>query len=101
MARPRGSANIADKLFGWHPRGWGGGFLAHPHSPRGYDEPEILRYSNRQFGPIGADAGQVTPEFRKKFKKAAKEAGKKKVDFLQILLTSWQDQDPAQAKAKA
>ncbi len=22
------------------------------------DEPEILRYSNRQFGPIGADAGQ-------------------------------------------
>ena len=23
-----------------------------------YDEPEILRYSNRQFGPIGADAGQ-------------------------------------------
>ena len=23
----------------------------------GYDEPEILRYSNRQFGPIGADAG--------------------------------------------
>ena len=43
----------------------------------------------------------VTPEFRKKFKKAAKEAGKKKVDFLQILLTSWQDQDPAQAKAKA
>ncbi len=24
----------------------------------GYDEPEILRCSNRQFGPIGADAGQ-------------------------------------------
>ena len=23
----------------------------------GYDEPEILRYSNRHFGPIGADAG--------------------------------------------
>ena len=43
----------------------------------------------------------VTPEFRKKFKKAAKEAGQKKVDFLQILLTSWQDQGPAQAKAKA
>jgi hypothetical protein len=31
--------------------------LAHLHSPRGYDEPEILRYSNRQFGLIGADAG--------------------------------------------
>jgi hypothetical protein len=29
------------------------------YSPWGYDEPEILRYSNRQFGPIGADAGQV------------------------------------------
>jgi len=25
----------------------------------GYDEPEILRYSNRHFGPIGADAGHV------------------------------------------
>jgi hypothetical protein len=34
-----------------------GGFLAHLHSPWGYDEPEILRYSNRHFGPIGADAG--------------------------------------------
>ena len=27
------------------------------YTPWGYDEPEILRYSNRQFGPIGADAG--------------------------------------------
>jgi hypothetical protein len=36
--------------------GWDGGFLAHLHSPWGYDEPEILRYSNRQFAPIGADA---------------------------------------------
>ena len=26
--------------------------------PWGVAEPEILRYSNRQFGPIGADAGQ-------------------------------------------
>jgi hypothetical protein len=25
---------------------------------RGYDEPEILRYSNRPFGLIGADGGQ-------------------------------------------
>jgi Asp-tRNA(Asn)/Glu-tRNA(Gln) amidotransferase A subunit family amidase len=39
--------------------GWGRGFLAHLHSPWGYDEPEILRYSNRQFAPIGADAGHA------------------------------------------
>ena len=38
----RGAANIADQLFGRQPRGWGAGFLAHPHSPWGYDEPEIL-----------------------------------------------------------
>ena len=25
----------------------------------GYDEPEIIRYSNRQLDPIGADAGQI------------------------------------------
>jgi hypothetical protein len=31
-------------------------------TPWGYDEPEILRYSNRQFGPIGADAGQAELE---------------------------------------
>jgi len=30
----------------------------HLHSPWGYDEPEILRNSNLQVGPIGADAGQ-------------------------------------------
>jgi hypothetical protein len=59
MVLARGAANIAHQLFGWHPRGRGGGFLAHLHSPRGYDEPEILRYSNRPFGPIGADAGQA------------------------------------------
>jgi hypothetical protein len=29
------------------------------HSPWGYDEPDILSYSNRQFGPIGANAGQA------------------------------------------
>ena len=57
MVLARGAANIADQLFGWHTGGWGGGFLAHLHSPWGYDEPEILRYSNRHFGPIGADAG--------------------------------------------
>jgi hypothetical protein len=45
-------------INGWHPRGWAGEFLAYLNSPWGYDEPEILRYSNRQFGPIGADAGQ-------------------------------------------
>ena len=55
----RGTANIAHQLFGWYPRGWGGGFLAHLHSPWGYDEPEILHTSNRHFGPIGADAGQA------------------------------------------
>lgn len=38
--------------------GWGRGFLAHFHPPWGYDEPELLRFSNRQFGPIGADAGR-------------------------------------------
>ena len=26
-----------------------------------YDEPEILRYLNRQFGTIGADAGHAHP----------------------------------------
>jgi len=57
MVLARGAANIADQFFGWYPRGWDGGFLAPLHSPWGYDEPEILRYSNRQFGPIGADAG--------------------------------------------
>jgi len=31
----------------------------HLHCPWGYDEPEIPRYSNRQFGPIGADAGHA------------------------------------------
>jgi hypothetical protein len=45
------------------PNGWSGGFLAHLHSPWGYDEPEILRYSNRQFGPIGADAGHFFAKF--------------------------------------
>jgi hypothetical protein len=55
MALTRSAANIADELFGWHPRGWASGFLAHLHSPWGYDEPEILRYSNRQFGHLGAE----------------------------------------------
>ena len=43
------------------------GFLelvaGHLRSPWRSDEPEILRYSIRQFGPIGADAGQ--PSCRK------------------------------------
>jgi hypothetical protein len=59
MVFARSAANIAHQLFGWRPHGWGKGFRAHLHSPWGYDEPEILRYSNRQFGPIGADAGQT------------------------------------------
>jgi hypothetical protein len=50
-----GAAVIADQLSGWHPRGWDGGFLAHLHSPWGYDEPEFLRYSNRQLGPLRTD----------------------------------------------
>ena len=58
MALARGAANIAHQLFGWQPHWWVGGFLAYLHPPWGYDEPEILRYSNRQFGLIGADAGQ-------------------------------------------
>jgi hypothetical protein len=57
----RGAANITHQLFGLHTSGWDGGFLAHLHSPWGYDEPEILRYLNRQFGPIGADTGQAAP----------------------------------------
>ena len=32
----------------------------------GYDEPEILRYSNRQFGPIGADTGHFNQPGRQK-----------------------------------
>ena len=55
-----GATDVADQLFGWHAGGWGGRFLAHLHSPWGYDEPEILRASNRHFGPIGADAGHVS-----------------------------------------
>ena len=58
MVLARGTANIADQFSGWDPRGQASGFLAHLHSPWGYDEPEILRYSNRQFGPIGANPGQ-------------------------------------------
>jgi hypothetical protein len=57
MVLPCGAANIADQFFGCCALGWGGGFLAHLHSPWGYDEPKILCYSNHQFGPIGADAG--------------------------------------------
>jgi hypothetical protein len=34
-------------------------FLAHPHSLCGYDGPEILRYSTRQVGPMGTDAGHL------------------------------------------
>ena len=32
----------------------------HPHSPLGYDEPEFLRYSNRQIGLTGTDGGHDT-----------------------------------------
>ena len=59
MELARGTANIADQFFACYPRGRDGGFLAHLHSHWGYDEPEILRYSNRQFGPIGADPCQM------------------------------------------
>ena len=52
----RGAANIAHPLIGWHLRGCGGGFLVHLHSPRGYNEPEFLHYSQRHFGHIGVDA---------------------------------------------
>jgi hypothetical protein len=49
MVLARGVANIAHQLFGWH-TGWRrAGFLDHLHSPWGYDEPEILRTSSRQF----------------------------------------------------
>ena len=54
----RDAATISDKFFGWCPHGWGRGFLAHLHSPWGQGEPEILRYSNCQFGPLGANEGR-------------------------------------------
>ena len=60
MARARGATDIADKLFGWHPHGWGGGWLAHRRSPWGYDEPEIIHYSNSEFGLIVADGGHAS-----------------------------------------
>jgi len=59
MVLARGAANIADQVFGRHPRGQASGFLAHLHSLWGYDEPEILHYSNSEFGRLGADAGQA------------------------------------------
>ena len=59
MVLARGAANITHQFFAWRTGGWDGGFLAHLHSPWGYDEPELLRYSNRQFRPIGADARQL------------------------------------------
>jgi hypothetical protein len=43
----------------------------------------------------------VTPEFRKKFKKAAKDAGHKKGEFMQILLASWQERGPSKAEKQA
>ncbi len=43
----------------------------------------------------------VTPEFRKKFKNAAKDAGHKKAEFLQILLASWQERGPSKAEKQA
>jgi hypothetical protein len=46
MFLARGATNIADKLFGRNTDRRGGGILAHLHSPWGYDELEILRYSN-------------------------------------------------------
>ncbi len=42
MVLVRSAANIAGQLSRWHPRGWGGGFLAHLHSPWDYDELEIF-----------------------------------------------------------
>ena len=59
MVLAHGAANIADQPFGWHATGWGGGLLAHLHSRWGYDEPETLRHSNRQFGTVGADGGNA------------------------------------------
>jgi hypothetical protein len=61
MALARGAGNTADELFGWHPRGRGGGLLANLPSHRGINGPDILRHSNRQFGLVGADAGQRAP----------------------------------------
>jgi hypothetical protein len=42
--------------------GGGGGFLAHLHSPRGYDEPEILRSSTTPVCLKGADVGHLWAE---------------------------------------
>ena len=46
-----------DQLFGWYPGREGRGFLALRYSAWGYNQPEIRRTSNHQFGPIGANAG--------------------------------------------
>jgi hypothetical protein len=50
------TANVTHYIFGGRLGGGGGGFLAHLHSPGGYDEPEILRYSTTPFRLMGADA---------------------------------------------
>ena len=69
MILARGAANITNQFSGWHPRGQASEFLAHLHFSSGYDEPEFLRYSNRQFGLIGPDARHErfpTPGFRRR-----------------------------------
>ena len=100
MVLARGAANIADQFFGWYPRGWDGGFLAHLHSPWGYDEPEILRYSNRQFGPIGADAGQNQFGSDSNYIDAQVRYNKAKVDAMEGGLGALIDADLAKESAK-
>ena len=41
------------------------------HFPWGYDEPEILRYSNRHFSPIGADAGHRSAHCQGRYQQRA------------------------------
>jgi hypothetical protein len=54
---PGHAADVAHQLLGRRLGGGGEGFLAHLHSPRGYDEPEILRSSTTPFRLKGADVG--------------------------------------------
>ncbi len=41
MMLARGAANFMDQLFGRQSFGWGGVFLAHFQSPRGFNEAKM------------------------------------------------------------
>lgn len=55
---PRGTPDVSDRVLSELRRRTG--FLTHLRSEKGYDEPEILPYSNRQLSLMVDDAGQVS-----------------------------------------